>query len=59
MLGPVPAPIAVLRDKYRYRLLIKSKREIKLQAVIHQWLSKIKIPSGVDLRVDIDPYSFF
>ncbi len=59
VLGPVPAPIAVLRDKYRYRLLIKSKREIKLQAVIHQWLSKIKIPFGVDLRVDIDPYSFF
>ncbi len=57
--GPVQAPIAVLRGKYRYRLLVKSGRDFKIQKMLLMWLSKIKIPSSVDVRLDIDPYSFF
>ncbi len=59
ILGPVPAPIALLRDKYRYRILVKASKEIKLQTIIRQWMSQISIPSTVDVRIDIDPYSFF
>ncbi len=59
VLGPVPAPLALLRGKYRYRILVKAEKEIRIQTLIRQWLNQINIPSGIDLRVDIDPYSFF
>ena len=59
VLGPVVAPIAKLRDKHRYRLLVKTDRTFKMQNFLQNWLSQVKIPSTVDVRIDIDPYSFF
>lgn len=57
-LGPAPAPIYMLRGKYRYRLLVKTSKNIKIQEVIKEWMAKITIPSAVKIEVDIDPYSF-
>ncbi len=57
-LGPAPAPIFMLRNKYRYRLLLKTAKNIKIQALIREWLSKVKRPANVRITVDIDPYSF-
>lgn len=57
-LGPAPAPIYMLRGKYRYRLLVKTSKNIKIQEVIKEWMTKITIPSNVKVEVDIDPYSF-
>jgi primosomal protein N' (replication factor Y) len=58
VLGPAPAPMALLRGRYRYRLLINAKRSAQLQTVIRQWLGGLKFPPGVRVGVDIDPYSF-
>lgn len=58
-LGPAQAPIFVLRNKYRFRLLLKTTHNIKIQDVIKDWFQKVKIPNGVRVVVDIDPYSFF
>ncbi len=58
-LGPAPAPIFMLRNKYRYRLLLKTAKNIRIQDVLRDWLSRIKIPSRVRIEVDIDPYSFY
>jgi len=59
VLGPVVAPIAKLRDKHRYRLLVKAEKNVKIQNVLQKWLNQVKIPASVDVRIDIDPYSFF
>ena len=59
VLGPTPAPISLLRGKFRYRLLIKTKKEIKIQNILPQWLSKVAPPASVSIRIDINPYSFF
>ncbi|MBR6674863.1 MAG: primosomal protein N', partial [Alphaproteobacteria bacterium] len=59
VLGPVTAPLAKLRGKYRFRALIKTNKDIKLQSILSHWMTLIKIPNGVDVRLDIDPYSFF
>lgn len=59
VLGPVAAPLAVLRGRYRFRLLIKTPKDFKLQNMLISWLKQVSIPSGVDVRLDIDPYSFF
>ncbi|MCA0902649.1 primosomal protein N' [Qipengyuania aquimaris] len=58
ILGPAPAPMALLRGRYRYRLLMNARRSVQLQDVIRRWLSSIDHPSGVRVGVDVDPYSF-
>jgi primosomal protein N' (replication factor Y) len=56
--GPAPAPLSLLRGRYRYRLLINAKRSANLQAMIRDWLGNIEHPNSVRVSVDIDPYSF-
>ncbi|MEN8676802.1 MAG: primosomal protein N', partial [Alteriqipengyuania sp.] len=58
ILGPAPAPLAQLRGRYRYRLLINAKRTAALQDAIRDWLGPLDLPRGVRVGIDIDPYSF-
>ncbi|MEQ1498331.1 MAG: primosomal protein N' [Novosphingobium sp.] len=58
VLGPAPAPLALLRGRYRYRLLINARRSAQLQDVIRAWLGQLQFAQGVRVAVDIDPYSF-
>jgi len=58
ILGPAPAPMALLRGRYRYRFLINARRSVQLQQVIRRWLAAIDHPPGVRVAIDIDPYSF-
>ena len=56
--GPAPAPLSLLRGRYRYRLLVNARRSAQLQDIIRGWLGSIDHPAGVRVSVDIDPYSF-
>lgn len=56
--GPAPAPISLLRGKYRFRLLVRAPRKFGLQKVLHYWLAQVKCPKTVIVRVDVDPYNF-
>jgi primosomal protein N' (replication factor Y) len=58
VLGPAPAPLALLRGRHRRRLLLKASRAIKVQPVLRLWLAKIRPPTGVRIQIDVDPYSF-
>ncbi|MDF8332306.1 primosomal protein N' [Novosphingobium cyanobacteriorum] len=58
ILGPAPAPLSLLRGRYRYRLLINARRSSEVQKVIREWLEPLRFPPGVRVAVDIDPYSF-
>jgi primosomal protein N' (replication factor Y) len=58
VLGPAPAPLAVLRSRHRRRFLMKTKRNVHIQAVLREWLAKVKVPGNVRVQVDVDPYSF-
>jgi len=59
VLGPAPAPMAFLRGKHRRRFLIRSGRDISMQNYLSEWLSGIKTGSNIQLKIDIDPQSFF
>ncbi len=56
--GPAPAPLSLLRGRYRYRLLINARRSAALQQTIREWLDPMEFAPGVRIGVDIDPYSF-
>ena len=59
VLGPAEAPLAVIRGRHRWRLLVKTPRELDLQAYMRLWLAGLKKPpADLRLTVDIDPYSF-
>lgn len=56
--GPAPAPLAMLRGRYRQRLLVHAQRTVEMQTIIRQWLGGLQFPRGVRVGVDVDPYSF-
>jgi primosomal protein N' (replication factor Y) len=56
--GPAPAPLAMLRGRHRYRLLVHARRALDVQDVIREWLGALDWPSKVRVTVDVDPYSF-
>jgi primosomal protein N' (replication factor Y) len=58
VLGPAPAPIAIVRGRHRWRLLVKAKREVNIQAFLRQWLKDVKAKGAVSLQIDVDPYNF-
>jgi primosomal protein N' (replication factor Y) len=58
VLGPAPAPLAILRARHRRRFLIKAERSVAVQPALRDWLSRVKFPASVRVQVDIDPYSF-
>ncbi|HEX7777156.1 MAG TPA: primosomal protein N' [Parvibaculum sp.] len=58
VLGPAPAPLALLRGKTRLRFLVKASRGVNVQAYMQAWLGAVKVPNAVRVSVDIDPYSF-
>ncbi|MFC6621611.1 primosomal protein N' [Novosphingobium panipatense] len=58
VLGPAPAPLALLRGRHRFRLLINARRSAELQKTLRSWLDPLDFPKGVRVNIDIDPYSF-
>jgi len=56
--GPAPAPLAMLRGRHRFRLLVHAKRSIDIQQILRDWLGAIDWPGKVRVTVDVDPYSF-
>jgi primosomal protein N' (replication factor Y) (superfamily II helicase) len=58
VLGPAPAPLAVLRGRHRRRFLVKAPRGFRLQPLLRAWIAQVKLPNALRLQVDIDPYSF-
>lgn len=59
VLGPAPAPLAILRKRHRRRFLLKSAKNLALQPIIQSWIATVRLPRPVRLQIDIDPYSFF
>lgn len=59
VLGPAEAPIALIRGRHRWRLLVKAPREMDIQAYLREWLACLpKLATDIRLTVDIDPYNF-
>ncbi len=58
VLGPAPAPLAVLRGRHRRRLLLKTRRDIAVQPLLLAWLDQVEVSRGVRVDVDVDPVSF-
>ncbi|WP_284245280.1 primosomal protein N', partial [Methylobacterium haplocladii] len=59
VLGPAEAPLALIRGRYRFRLLVKTDRGIDIQSYLRDWLDRSPKPRGnVKVAIDVDPQSF-
>jgi len=58
VLGPAPAPLALLRGRHRRRLLLKARRDVPVQPVLREWLARVELSGGVRVQVDVDPVGF-
>ncbi len=58
VLGPAPAPLAMLRGRHRRRLLLKTRRDMAVQPILREWLGKVAVGRGARVEVDVDPVSF-
>ena len=59
VLGPAEAPLAVIKGRYRFRLLAKAERQADLSAYLREWLAAGPRTKGnLKLEIDVDPQSF-
>ncbi len=57
VIGPAPSPLYFLRNKYRYRLLIKTAKNININSILQRINLKFN-SKAVKVSVDVDPQSF-
>ncbi len=61
ILGPSPAAINFLNNKYRYRVLLKihNKHSLSIQKKLKYWIKNCNLNSSIAVIIDVDPVSFF
>lgn len=59
VLGPAEAPLAIVRGRHRFRLLVHGRRNSDMQGFLRAMLSSGPKPRGsVQVQLDVDPQSF-
>lgn len=58
VLGPVPSPIARIRNRYRWRFLVRASKRARVQDFIRLWINQCPAPHTIQLTIDVDPYNF-
>ncbi|KJV57510.1 primosomal protein N' [Orientia chuto str. Dubai] len=59
ILGPAPALLYKLKNKYRFRILLIFNRQLNIHSYIKDWNILSLHSKTVSLKIDIDPYNFF
>ncbi len=61
ILGPSPAAINFLNNKYRYRVLLKihNKHSLSIQKKLKYWIKNCNLNSSIAVIIDVDSVSFF
>jgi len=57
ILGPAPAPIEKLRNRYRWQLLVKGKQTSSLLEFARQAREILPQSRSLRLHIDVDPYN--
>lgn len=59
ILGPAEAPLALIRGRHRFRLLVHGRRNSDMQAFLRSMLERgPKERRSIQVQVDVDPQSF-
>jgi primosomal protein N' (replication factor Y) (superfamily II helicase) len=59
VLGPAEAPLALIRGRHRFRLVIRAERKADIQGFLRQMARDAPRPKGsLQVQLDVDPQSF-
>ncbi|RWX75169.1 primosomal protein N' [Neorhizobium lilium] len=59
VLGPAEAPLALVRGRHRFRLLVHGRRNCDMQGFLKAMIAQgPKAKSSVQIQLDVDPQSF-
>jgi primosomal protein N' (replication factor Y) len=57
IIGPSPAPLARLKNQFRYHLALRAPEEMILSQKIRETLANLSVNDRMGITVDIDPLS--
>lgn len=58
IMGPIAAQIYQVRNWYRMRFLVAGDMRAMLQPVVKHWVTKVRLPANVRLKIDVNPQNF-
>ena len=58
IMGPIAAQIYQVRNWYRMRFLVAGDARAKLQPLVRHWIDKVRAPSNVRVKLDVNPQNF-
>lgn len=58
IMGPVMAQMYQVRGWFRMRFLIMGDERAALQPIVKQWLSRVRAPANMRIKIDVNPISF-
>lgn len=58
IMGPIAAQIYQIRNWYRMRFLVSGPARANLQPVVRDWISRVKQPANVRVKIDVNPQNF-
>lgn len=59
ILGPVPAILSKLQNRYRYRIMLIADKKFNIQAYISTVMNILPTKIKSNIKIDIDPYNFY
>ncbi len=58
IMGPIAAQVYQVRNWYRMRFLVAGDARAMLQPLVKYWVSKVRTPANVRLKIDVNPQNF-
>ncbi len=55
VIGPAPAPLARIKGRHRWHVLVKAPADVPIASTVGPLLDVIRVPDGTSVIVDIDP----
>lgn len=55
VIGPAPAPLARLKGRHRWHVLVKASPDAPVAAAVGPVVDAIRVPEGTSVVVDVDP----
>lgn len=58
IMGPIAAQVYQVRNWYRMRFLVSAGATAKLQPIVQRWVSSVRVPANIRVKIDVNPQNF-
>lgn len=58
IMGPIAAQVYQIRNWYRMRFLVAGGKNANLQPIVAKWISSVRAPANIRVKIDVNPINF-